>query len=155
MTSSVPPRHPGVTVTCRTLGIASALLCAAAVPGCTAPERVTEPRPPIRTCYRNEYPFVDGPGRDVLSLNVTVDGGRATGDYAWRPAFKDRREGRFEGSLDDGSIEATYAFVQEGRADTSPITIRLEPERAVVAGGRAELGLAATIERVDCPSAGG
>ena len=154
MTPSAAARRPLAPATRRTLGIASVLLFAGTAPGCAAPERAAEHRPPILACYRNEYPFADGTGRDVLSLTVTVDGDRATGDYAWRPAFKDRREGRFEGAIEDGAIEATYAFVQEGRPDTVTITIRLEPERAVVAGGRAELGLDATIERVDCPAAG-
>lgn len=107
-----------------------------------------------RQCFRNEYPFADPPGqKDVLVLNVDVDGDRATGEYFWLPAFKDRRTGRFDGAVDGDTIDANYRFVQEGRTDETPISIRLSPEAATVDPASAASGLAANIRRVDCPEA--
>lgn len=84
-------------------------------------------------------------------LNVAVEGDRATGEYLWLPAFKDRRTGRFEGRIDGDAITATYRFVQEGRADEAPISIRLSSDAAVVDAPPSGAGSAASIRRVDCP----
>jgi hypothetical protein len=102
-------------------------------------------------CYRNEYPFEDEPDqKDIQSLSVDISGGRATGEYSWLPAFKDQRVGRFEGTVEGQSIVARYEYTQEGQSGVTTISIRLEPEQAVVAGGSPALGLNATIARVDC-----
>jgi hypothetical protein len=107
--------------------------------------------PITRRCYRNEYPFEDELGqKDVQTLTIEIDGEHAIGDYNWLPAFKDKRVGRFEGSFDGRSVTATYEYVQEGQSGVTTLSIRLEPEQAVVDGGNPELGLNATIRRVEC-----
>ncbi len=104
-----------------------------------------------RYCYRNEYPFADQPeSKDVLSLTIDINDDRVTGDYNWLPAFKDKRMGRFAGSIEGQLITATYTFTQEGHMDQAAIMIRLDPEQAVVSGGGTELGLRAIIARVTC-----
>jgi hypothetical protein len=98
--------------------------------------------PVTRRCYRNEYPFDDIPGeKDVQTLTVEIDGDRAVGEYNWLPAFKDKRVGRFEGVFDGHSVVAMYRYAQEGQSASTEISIRLEPEYAVVEGGKQELGL--------------
>jgi hypothetical protein len=102
-------------------------------------------------CFRNEYAFENQPGqKDVQDLSVVIDGEHATGDYNWRPAFKDKRIGRFDGTFDGRSVTASYEFSQEGQTATSAITILLEADEAVITGERPELGLDATIARVEC-----
>jgi hypothetical protein len=86
----------------------------------------------------------------ILSLTVEIDGDRVAGDYNWLPAFKDRCTGRFEGSVDGQLVVARYEYTQEGRSAAVTIEIALGPDQAVVKGEEAELGLNATIARVDC-----
>lgn len=99
-------------------------------------------------CFRNEYPFQDT--MDVEELIVVIDGRRATGEYNWEPAFKDRRLGRFTGSLHGNTISADYAYEQEGRSATTMISITIEEDQAIVEGGPPELGLNRTLLRTAC-----
>ena len=117
-------------------------------PGAADPGEAAGPR---QRCFREETRAANAAGEpDVLSLVLVVDGDRAYGEYHWLPAEKDRREGRFEGSVAGELVTATYEFLQEGRSDTTPITIRVENSQAVVAGGDAALGLAASLPEVQC-----
>jgi len=119
-----------------------------APPGAAGPSATAGP---LQRCFREETGVgnaADHP--DVLSLVLVVDGDRAYGEYHWQPAAKDRREGRFEGSVAGELITATYEYSQEGRSGTTPITIRVENSQAVVAGGDVALGLAATLPEVEC-----
>ena len=114
-------------------------------------ERAVAATETTRYCYRNEYPFEDAPNqKDVQSLTIEISAVRASGEYNWLPAFKDQRVGRFEGTVDGQSIVARYEYTQEGQSGVTTISIRLEPGQAVVEGGSAALGLAATLTRVDC-----
>ena len=106
---------------------------------------------PIHHCYQNEYPFDSEPDqKDVEVLTLEIVGDRAIGEYNWLPAFKDRRVGQFEGSFDGQTVTASYKFTQEGQSMVTTISIRLEPERVVIKGEKPELGLNASIARVDC-----
>ena len=87
---------------------------------------------------------------DIEELIVVIDGGRATGEYNWMPAFKDARLGRFTGSLHGNTISADYAYEQEGRSATTTISIILEEDQAIVEGGPPELGLNRTLLRAAC-----
>ncbi|MGD1951063.1 MAG: hypothetical protein ACFB14_15635 [Leptolyngbyaceae cyanobacterium] len=130
--------------------------------GCTATDQQAETtsstEPQVITegvsdkqCFRNEYPFEDNPEqKDVESLTVDIQGERVTGEYDWTPALKGARTGSFNGSISDDVITADYEYMQEGQSGEAEITIRLEPEQAVVEGGVPELGLNTTIVRVDC-----
>ncbi len=121
---------------------------AAPAPGAADPGAATGPR---QRCFREETRAANVAGDpDVLSLVLVVDGDRAHGEYHWLPAEKDRREGRFEGSVAGELVTATYEYLQEGRSGTTPITIRVENSQAVVAGGDAALGLAASLPEVEC-----
>jgi hypothetical protein len=102
----------------------------------------------VAHCFRNEYPIDDT--RDLEELVVEVRGSRATGEYNWLPAYKDRRVGRFTGALEEGVIDARYEYRQEGTTGTARISIALEDHRAVVRGGPPELGLERTLARVEC-----
>lgn len=109
----------------------------------------SEPEPlSARHCFRNEFP-IDG-AKDVQELTVVIEGDRASGEYNWLPAFKDRRFGRFSGFMRNGVIEAAYDFRQEGRSDTTSIAIAIEADRALVSGGPPELGLNLVLQRVAC-----
>lgn len=117
-------------------------------PGAADPGAATGP---LERCFREETRAANGAGDpDVLSLVLVVDGDRAHGEYRWLPAEKDRREGRFEGSVAGPLITATYEYVQEGQSGTTPITIRVANSQAVVAGGDAALGLGATLQEAEC-----
>lgn len=125
------------------------------VAGCSGSEggrAVTDREAPAaRHCFRNEYPFPDDSLRsDVIELSVVIEGDRVTGTYSWLPFFKDRRVGTLQGRRSGGVIGATYAFTQEGIADSVELTISLEPTRAIVQGGPTELGADGAIERVTC-----
>ncbi|MGB5164618.1 MAG: hypothetical protein WBN61_05120 [Woeseiaceae bacterium] len=99
-------------------------------------------------CFRNEHPFQDT--MDIEELIVVLDGGGATGQYNWLPAFKDARLGRFTGSLHGNTISADYAYEQEGQSATIRISIILEDDRAIVEGGPVQLGLNRTLLRAAC-----
>ncbi len=138
------------------------LLAASLSPGCSDGDRsvetptVDESQPavatlPTRHCYKNEYPFDGEPNmKDVESLTIEVNGDRAVGEYNWLPAFKDKRIGQFQGTIDDQLVTANYEYTQEGQSAVATISIRLEPSQAVVESERPELGLNATIALVDC-----
>jgi len=106
------------------------------------------PASSVRHCFRNEYPIDDN--MDVEELIVEISDNHATGQFNWIPAYKDKRLGRFSGSIQDNTITAGYDFEQEGLSDTVTITISIEEEKAVVAGGPPELGLNVTLVRVGC-----
>lgn len=102
-------------------------------------------------CYKNEYPFNDGSGaKDVMELNIIVQGDAVTGSYNWLPAFKDQRTGAFKGSTNNGVIKADYVFMQEGKEATADLEIKLHETEAVVKSSNVQLGLAANIEKVKC-----
>ncbi len=87
---------------------------------------------------------------DVEELIVEISDNHATGQFNWIPAYKDKRLGRFSGSIQDNTINASYDFEQEGLSDTVTITISIEEEKAVVDGGPPELGLNVTLVRAGC-----
>jgi len=137
------------------------LIAALASTGCVCGTRILEKRSGTevalvaemtpRQCFRNEYPFEDQPDqKDVQSLTVYIDGDRVTGEYNWLPAFKDKRTGRFAGTIDGQLIMASYEYTQEGLSAIVAIEIALGSDQAVVKGGGPELGLGAMIARVDC-----
>jgi len=81
---------------------------------------------------------------------MVVDGTKVTGEYNWIPAYKDKRLGRFQGSIQNDSISARYDFEQEGQSETAAISITLEEGQAIVKGERPELGFDSTLARVEC-----
>ncbi len=102
-------------------------------------------------CFRNEYAFDDEPDqRDIEELIVVIDGSRATGEYNWIPAYKDSRLGRFDGSVQDDSVNASYEFEQEGQSGIATVSIILGEEHAIIKGESPELGLDLTLARVEC-----
>lgn len=104
-----------------------------------------------KMCFKNEFPFKDDPSqKDVQQLTINLEGSRVWGTYQWLPAFKDKREGKFEGTLTDKTISANYRFIQEGKEDAAQITIVLTEDLAIVTGGSPEMGLEAKIEKISC-----
>ncbi|ASV30730.1 hypothetical protein [Maribacter cobaltidurans] len=102
-------------------------------------------------CFQNVYPYQDNPStQDVLELNLTIDGNTVSGNYNWLPAEKDQRKGTLNGTLTDDNVTAQYHFMQEGMEQTAMLKIRLMDDKAQVEGGEAELGLGATIDKIDC-----
>jgi hypothetical protein len=100
-------------------------------------------------CSFTELRYASG-DHAQLAAGLRSETNKLAGEYHWLPAFKDERLGTFEGRIDDQLISASYEYTQEGRSQIIPITIRLEPGRAIVEGGPAESGLGATIRQVDC-----
>ena len=104
-----------------------------------------------RLCFRNVYPYQDNPStKDVLELNLTIDGNTVSGNYNWLPAEKDQRKGILDGTLIGNTVTAHYRFKQEGREQTVTLKISLMDDKAQVEGGEPELGLGATIDKIDC-----
>ncbi len=102
-------------------------------------------------CFQKIYPYQDNPSiQDVLELNLTIDGNTVSGNYNWLPAEKDQRRGTLDGSLTDDTITAQYRFMQEGMEQTATLKIRLMDDEVQVEGGEPELGLGATIDKIDC-----
>lgn len=102
-------------------------------------------------CYRNEYPFPDNPeNKDIIELNLNIDGDKVTGNYNWLPAFKDKREGNLEGTISDRTINAKYTFNQEGQAQSADLKIELKDNQAVISGGDPALGLGANLDKNEC-----
>lgn len=110
-----------------------------------------EPAAHAQHCFRNVFPFPDEPQRqDVEELLVLVAGDQASGQLNWLPWAKDQRLGRFDGTIVDGVIEASYEFEQEGRSHRVEIAIHLEDRQAIVSGLPEELGPESSIARVPC-----
>lgn len=102
-------------------------------------------------CFKNELSFKnDASQKDILELKLSIEGEKVTGDYNWFPVQKDQRKGHLNGTIQNNVINATYIFSQEGIKDTSQLTITLNDAKAIVKGGKAQLGLDATIIEVDC-----
>ena len=99
-------------------------------------------------CFRNEHAI--GDAKDVEELIVAIDDSAATGEYNWIPAYKDKRLGKFTGTVEGQIVSATYTYEQEGQSADAAITITLDEKQAAVKGGAPELGLNQTLARVDC-----
>lgn len=126
--------------------------------GSTAPE-ATEPveveasPEAVVYCFRNELPYPDDPEvSDIEEMELTVEGEEVIGLLNILPAFKDQRVGEVEGTMKDGTIIATYTFVQEGKKDVAEITLLIDDYVVAIrpAAGNEGLGLPKSIERVDC-----
>ncbi len=105
---------------------------------------------PKSYCFRNEYPHEGSSDKDVLELQIDLNGDAVKGTYNWLPAFKDQRKGVFRGELKNNVVKGEYSFQQEGTSETVRIEITLHEDKAVVKGGEPELGLNETIEKVEC-----
>ena len=136
------------------------LLLLTAATGCaTAPEKTptanTETESvataPQNLCFRKEYPYKDNSSmKDVVELQLSIDGSQVTGTYNWLPAEKDQRKGTLTGTIVDKTITANYRFMQEGIESTVPLQITLTEKEAMVSGENAELGMDATLAKVGC-----
>lgn len=105
----------------------------------------------IEYCYRMEQPFENQEGEaDQLEMRLTINANEVTGHYNWLPVYKDQRQGTIAGKLHDSIILARYFFEQEGYKDTADIEIILKKNGIAVSSKRKELGLDATLPRVDC-----
>jgi len=104
-----------------------------------------------KLCFRNEYPFQDNPSmKDVEELTLSIEGEKVTGSYNWLPAQKDQRKGSLTGTIKDKMITAEYRFLQEGIEGTTQLIIIINDEKAEITGGDPELGLNATLAKIDC-----
>jgi len=104
-----------------------------------------------KLCFQNEYAFRDNPSmKDVEELTLLIEGKKVTGTYNWLPAQKDQRNGSLTGTIKDKMITAEYRFLQEGIEDTTELIIIIYDENAEITGGDLELGLNATIVKIDC-----
>jgi hypothetical protein len=102
-------------------------------------------------CFRNEYQHKDTPGmKDIEELWLHVKNGKVTGSYNLFPAEKDKREGSLTGTMKDKVIEVVYTFIQEGITDTANLKIIIDDKKALISGGKPELGLNITIKKIDC-----
>jgi hypothetical protein len=104
-----------------------------------------------KLCFQNEYPFQENPSmRDVEELTLLIKGEKVTGTYNWLPAQKDQRKGSLTGTIKEKVITAKYRFLQEGIEGTAELRIIINDEKAEITGGDPELGLNATIVKIDC-----
>jgi hypothetical protein len=102
-------------------------------------------------CFQNEYPFQDNPSiKDIQELTLSIEGEQVTGDYNWLPAQKDQRKGSLTGTIKNNIINAQYRYLQEGIEGVTELTIILNNEKAEITGGAPELGLNASIAKIDC-----
>ncbi|PWW04509.1 hypothetical protein DFR52_1011208 [Hoeflea marina] len=99
-------------------------------------------------CFRNA---TTGDGvTDIAELLFTVTEDRAAGEYNWLPQEKDQRRGTFSGPVAGNRIAANYQFSQEGQTATAELAITVDETQATIEGGAPELGLGATLEKVEC-----
>lgn len=102
-------------------------------------------------CFRNEYNFADEPGvKDVQEIQLSINGDKVTGTYNWLPAYKDQRKGSLQGIIRNDTIICQYNFSQEGIEDSANLKIVLINKKAIISGGKVELGLNTTISEIDC-----
>ncbi len=103
-------------------------------------------------CFRNEYLFKKNPRiKDIQELMLEIDDkSNVTGIYNWLPAEKDQREGTLKGKVENNIVEAKYTYIQEGIKDSTTISITLEKDKAIIEGGKRELGLGTSIKKIDC-----
>ena len=104
-----------------------------------------------KLCFQNDYVYNDDKSmKDFLKLVLNIDDQKVLGTYDWLPAEKDQRKGKLIGILEKDLVTADYIFSQEGVIDTVEVKIIISPEEAKISGGNAELGLSASLRKVDC-----
>lgn len=90
------------------------------------------------------YKLMEGPDMTELSLTIENDS-KVTGIYNWIPSEKDAKMGNLSGTLVEGTIKATYTFMQEGEEGKEELTIVLGPESVQISDLETALPL------IDCP----
>jgi hypothetical protein len=118
--------------------------------GCKKTNDAKEASNTTQLCFQNEYPFQDSSMKDVEELTLAIEGEKVTGAYNWLPAEKDQRKGSLTGTIKDNRITAQYRYLQEGTEGTAELIIIISDEKAEIAGGEPELGLNASIAKIDC-----
>lgn len=100
----------------------------------------------------NCYQRVTGsaPQQDIELLILNVKGQAVSGEYHWLPAQKDQRRGSFTGQQTPTGISAKYTYQQEGQTGTTELILTQRPDKIEVAGGPPELGLSATLPKINC-----
>lgn len=85
----------------------------------------------------------------MQEIQLTINGDKVTGIYNWLPAYKDKRKGSLKGIIRNDTIICQYNFSQEGTVDSANLIIILTNKKAIISGGKVELGLNATISEID------
>lgn len=67
--------------------------------------------------------------QDTTTIQLTITGTQVTGQMAWLPKEKDRRKGTLTGTLTGDSINAVWAFMQEGIQDSVKVAFKLSPQK--------------------------
>lgn len=90
------------------------------------PQRTPSPSSQETYCFQG----ISGSGnRDTTTVRMDLRGTELSGTMEVVLHEKDRRNGRFKGTIDpDSVIRAEYRFMQEGMQDTIPIQFRLTPD---------------------------
>ncbi|WP_184550437.1 hypothetical protein [Mucilaginibacter sp. FT3.2] len=70
--------------------------------------------------------YTDGThAQDTTMVNIHINHNKVTGTINWLPKEKDARKGTLNGTLTGNTINAVWAFNQEGSADTMHVEFRL------------------------------
>ena len=117
-------------------------------------EHEIEPATLVDTmCFRNEFTHtMDKNKKDIDELKLEINNGIVSGEYNYKPALKDARKGKIEGTIKDSIIHAKYMFMQEGIADTVSLKIVLKENQTSIIDEdkRPELGLPKTLNKINC-----
>ncbi len=102
-------------------------------------------------CFRKEFPFKEDAGtKDILTMDLNIEGNKVTGHYDWLPAMKDKRVGTIAGIKTGDSIHGDYIFMQEGINDTVKISISLTQNHALISSEQPEVVFEADLPQVEC-----
>lgn len=100
-------------------------------PAAPAPETPAAPTVAVgeTTCYRYTI------GKDVTSVQITMDGDKVMGYMDWTPDQKDGGRGFLVGTKTGNLIVADWTFMIEGSKNTEQVAFKIDGDKLVRAEG--------------------
>jgi hypothetical protein len=84
------------------------------------------------TCYELRL------GEDITAIELTLDGDKASGYYAWEPHEKDGARGMFSGQKDGDQVTAIFEYMIEGSIQSEEVVFKLEGDKLLQGNGELE-----------------
>ncbi|MBA4853016.1 hypothetical protein [Emticicia sp. BO119] len=108
--------------------------------------------------------FEEKVGKDITTVNLTIEGNKVTGSMEWLPWEKDQARGTLSGEKKGNEIVADYDYMIEGSNQLEEKIFIIEGDKLLIKSGeledkngklfikdRAKATIGQTLVRVSCP----